>query len=374
MQPASAAPGAWQARKTPGGSSAAGIPKRSPKPRAILHIGLEKTGTTSVQAFLALNRAALAARGFRVPILVDPVFQHDLCLLAQDDEPAFATLRAVTGTLDPGALAARRAAVAAALTAATTAPGADEAIFLLSSEFAHSNLVTATEVARLAAVLGGWFASVRILVYLRRQDRLAISLLSSRLGGGEVLPPGATLAEAIFPYEAATLPYYFNYAEILANYAAAFGPGALIVREHARPRLIGGDVVADVCASCAIPPGGLLREPAQNTAFTPAVLEMLAAVNPLLPPGPARDWLMALLVRDGTGAAGPLIGRAEAARILAVCAEANAALPDILGQPFAFDGDLSSYPPEPPRPSPLDPAHAAILAAMAREAVSVFAP
>jgi len=344
------------------------------KPRAILHIGLEKTGTTSVQAFLALNRAALAARGFRVPILVDPVFQHELCLLAQEDRPAFATLRAVTGTLDPGALAARRAEVAAALTAATTAPGAEEATFLLSSEFAHSNLVTAAEVARLAAMLGRWFASVRILVYLRRQDRLAISLLSSRLGGGEVLAPGETLAEAIFPYEADTLPYYFNYAEILANYAAAFGPQALIVREYARTKLVGGDVVADVCASCGIPPHGLAREPAQNTAFTQAALELLAAVNPLLPPGPARDWLVALLVRDGTGAGGPLIGRAQAARILSVCAESNAALPDILGQPFAFDQDLSSYPAASPRPAPLHPAHAAILAAMAREAVSAAAP
>jgi hypothetical protein len=83
---------------------------------------------------------------------------------------------------------------------------------------------------------------------------------------------------------------------------------------------------------------------------------------------------VALLVREGTGAGGPLIGRAQAARILSVCAESNAALPDILGQPFAFDQDLSSYPAASPRPAPLHPAHAAILAAMAREAVSAAAP
>ena len=33
----------------------------------ILHIGTEKTGTTSIQEFLAINRAALAEQGLHVP-------------------------------------------------------------------------------------------------------------------------------------------------------------------------------------------------------------------------------------------------------------------------------------------------------------------
>ena len=33
----------------------------------ILHIGTEKTGTTSIQEFLGINRAALAEQGLHVP-------------------------------------------------------------------------------------------------------------------------------------------------------------------------------------------------------------------------------------------------------------------------------------------------------------------
>ena len=38
------------------------------KPKLILHIGTEKTGTSTIQKFLGTNRTFLSEQGFEVPI------------------------------------------------------------------------------------------------------------------------------------------------------------------------------------------------------------------------------------------------------------------------------------------------------------------
>ena len=53
------------------------IPSISPEKirifkKCILHIGMEKTGTTSIQSFLALNREELLRRGLFMPISLTP--------------------------------------------------------------------------------------------------------------------------------------------------------------------------------------------------------------------------------------------------------------------------------------------------------------
>ena len=44
--------------------------------RAILQIGTEKTGTTTLQHFLAANRGPLARRGFLYPVLLRRAQPH----------------------------------------------------------------------------------------------------------------------------------------------------------------------------------------------------------------------------------------------------------------------------------------------------------
>ena len=54
-----------------------------------LHIGVEKTGTTSIQSFLAANRTALRAEGRLYPIVPGAVGHLGLVAFALDDDPAW---------------------------------------------------------------------------------------------------------------------------------------------------------------------------------------------------------------------------------------------------------------------------------------------
>ncbi|NBO66447.1 MAG: hypothetical protein EBU88_16655, partial [Acidobacteria bacterium] len=58
----------------------------SPERRLILHIGTEKTGSTSIQTFLSLNHRRLAANGIGVPTCLGTPLHFRLQLMAHDDD------------------------------------------------------------------------------------------------------------------------------------------------------------------------------------------------------------------------------------------------------------------------------------------------
>ncbi len=347
------------------------------KPRAILHIGLEKTGSTSVQDFLFRNRTALLDRGFLIPVLPTPGHHHELCLMGQDDFPRFLTLRSMTGTIDPSDLDHRRRLVESAVATAAIAPEAAEKVFLFSSELFHSNLLTVQEVEKLHQFLCKYFSEVKILVYLRRQDRLAASLFSSRVGGGEAIPRGLSLAEAIFNFNQVTLPYYFQFDQVLKLYAQVFGYENLAARMFERSRLVGGDAVLDFCDACNIPSDGLVFQRASNESLKPAALTMLMALNSFLPgylsgrPNPARRRLMRILEQRFAGS-GKILGRAEAINIVRICQPSNKELAVFLrlSEDSPFDSNFNEYPEKQPPLPMLSAEHADIIAEFIQESLA----
>lgn len=337
------------------------------KPTAILHIGLEKTGTTSIQDFLFRNRLALLDRGITVPLLPTSSHHHEICLMGQSDQPHFLTLRSITGTIEPSELQRRRRLVAEAVAAAVAS--SDGRTFVFSSELLHSNLIDSAETDRLQQFLARYFDEVKVVVYLRRQDRLAVSLFSSRIGGGELIASDRPLAKAIFDYNMVELPYYFKYNEVLKRYAASFGRNNMIIRLFERQRLASGDAVRDFCAACSIPAEGLDFTAPSNESLTPAVLMMLMALNAWVPlevdgtPNPLRVRLMFALERHFSGG-GKLLGREEAKEIVSICQYSNQDLAAFMGMAgqTPFDDSFEDYPESPPNLSRLATEHAEIIA------------
>jgi len=58
--------------------------------KIILHIGTEKTGTTSIQEFLNLNRVALRDKGFLAPNSGGERHQSNFALIGFDGTTTFA--------------------------------------------------------------------------------------------------------------------------------------------------------------------------------------------------------------------------------------------------------------------------------------------
>nr|MBA3326009.1 hypothetical protein [Paracoccaceae bacterium] len=151
--------------------------------RAILQIGTEKTGTTTLQQFLALNRDILAQRGYRYPRFCGERNHTGLAAYALDPAKTD-TIREPFGARSAAEVPAMRTR----MQRAAQAELGDAATAIFCSEHCHSRLTSPSEVATLRAFLAEFFDDVQVCVYLRRQDHVALSLYSTSLKSGGVSP------------------------------------------------------------------------------------------------------------------------------------------------------------------------------------------
>lgn len=333
--------------------------------RAVLHIGTEKTGSTSIQRCLAARRGTLP--GVRYALSPGIENHTGLAAYAQDDA-VHDDLRQALGVASEDVAAYRRR-LERDLAAEVDAHGAS--VFLFSNEHCQSRLCRSGEVGRLACLLHRFFDEVRVVVYLRRQDRLAVSRHATTIRYGAT--DRDVFAQSDVP------PDYWDYEALLDRWAGAFGEASLVVRLYERASLASGSVVADFAriAGFSAPEGEDLRE---NRSLAPAALELLRLMNPHLPvlepdgrPGEARgplvDWLEAMF--PGTG---PRPARAEARAFLDRFAASNERVRRawFSGRATLFDEDFDDYPETAealPAPAALAEVAAALWARAERERV-----
>lgn len=306
--------------------------------RAILQIGTEKTGTTTLQQFLATNRASLRANGFLYPAFPGAMNHTGLAAFAMAPERAD-PIRTPFGYAGPADAAPLRARIAAAA-ADELDPGLT-AIFC--SEHCHSRLVNAAEVATLRDFLAAHFDEIEVSVCLRRQDQLAVSLHSTRIKSGGTSP-------AVLPNAGPDSPY-FNYDRFLGLWEQAFGREHVHVRLFDRRTLVGGDIVADFVETWGLAGAAPYVPVADlNASLSPLALEFLRRVNAGAAPDPAigaeelRGHLCSRLsaLFPGRGIRPP---RAAAEAFYALYRPSNEAVrarhfPD---RAALFDDDFSAY-------------------------------
>lgn len=312
-----------------------------------LHIGTEKTGTTSIQSFLAGNRRALCELGFYYPEAFGLPSQIGLTLYARspdvvDDLPR---RRGLTG---PRQIEAHRTALLEAFLREVAPLEGRGLTLLLSNEHLHSRLEKRDAIARLHDLLHQVAAEVQVIVYVRRQDQLAVSLESTRM------KLGGAAGKKIFPPSGDVLPAYFNYEALLARYGTVFGRPNCIVRPFRREHLIGGDVLQDFAGRIGLPLGpGLARPTRRNESVSLFGHQLLAELNRIVPPfvGDRVNRLRGNLgdtVEKLYPGKPPLASRQDAMEFQARFAESNRAvkreyLPDLSGIEL-FDGDFTMYP------------------------------
>jgi hypothetical protein len=222
--------------------------------RCILHIGTEKTGTTAWQGFLSANREALLRAGYFVPSSLSPYARranHErLTTLALADAKIADDLRQSARVTTAADVPRHRASVTEALRQEIAALPADtpnaSRTLLLSNEHCQSRLTEPAEVERLRDFLTGFARDIRIVVYLRPQHELAVSLYDQALKSGYAdipLPPDFSGRLPLWVHRG-----FFDYAELLDRWSAAFGREAIDVRIYGPAALRGGNVIDDFCA------------------------------------------------------------------------------------------------------------------------------
>lgn len=236
---------------------------------AILHIGTEKTGTTSFQRFCHLNRAELAAQGVLYPARLGGDNHRSVAMYglsaATPDEAIVAR-----GIRTEHEMDAFRRSVENTLDEQLKAAPAD-AVCLLSSEHLHSRLKTPDQIEHVHALLAPRFDRITVMVHLRPQVDVAVSLAStqSRVGGAvrrgffdQMSPEGL----------------YYNYDKLVAAWEDVFGVDAVrCIAFKSRP-----DFLGLICEELGIDRTSLAVPTRENEALD---VRTMAMVNALVDSG-----------------------------------------------------------------------------------------
>lgn len=314
--------------------------------KLILHIGTEKTGSTSIQYAMAHDRKALAQRGILYPVLFGSENHFELAVYANEDE--------IVDELKLYQLRAQHCDLATfrnrlrqhLANEVAAAPSAHTMI--LSNEHCHSRLTRLSSVQRLRDLLQEFADDIEIVVYLRRQDKLAVSLFSTQLKLGGTAP----VFPKVYPKH---LPHYYDFQNLLQLYAEVFGADKITVRLFEPKMLYDGDIVSDFYAVTGIdlPVPNLPRANEALSAKQGLFLEAFNQRYPLIVDGQinaARGDIFSVIQKSGLSAA-YRPARQLARDFYDLYAEGNdwvrqTYLAD-LERPTLFDEDFASYPDAP---------------------------
>lgn len=184
--------------------------------RLILHIGTEKTGTTSLQAWAAEYRDQLAQQGVWYPLSLGKFNHRSLSFFGRTADDPDDGMREAGLTTD-AALRLRIGELRHQFAnehGRSLARGCTTA--LISSEHLHSRLRDDQEVGRVADFIKPFFDSITVMIHLRPQVDMALSLASTAARRGH------QIGRRFFDRIAADNPYY-NYDTLVALWENAFG-------------------------------------------------------------------------------------------------------------------------------------------------------
>lgn len=293
--------------------------------RLFLHIGSYKTGTSAIQHGLLRHREVLARQG--ISYVTDDGLPN---LHRQFALPGGRFLPQGFVPTDPAGLARILAAAKGEVVV-----GSSERMFFIFDP---------AQIAALAAALRPAFDEVRIICYLRRQDRHANALLleSAKRPTPHLIALCGT-GTAPLPPPHPDQDLYLDYNRKLGHWADAFGEAALTIRLYDRARLKDGDSLADVLGLLGRPGLRLPPEPETNPSLGAAQARMGQILNGF-PDDPAlRKRIFARLGKGGR----LLPDQAAALAFLEPYRAGNRALNARFGiseHPDLFDDDVTDLP------------------------------
>ncbi len=148
----------------------------------ILHPGTEKTGSTSLQRVLHQNRETLQNNGILVPASFGKV-SHNLLFAALQDDDVFDNVKLMELARNKSSANQLRKHIRRSFEQdLENNPGTSKIIF--TSELIHSRMFRASSIKKIAEYFSGIVDEVKVIVFLRRQDRLAVSRFSTVLKDG----------------------------------------------------------------------------------------------------------------------------------------------------------------------------------------------
>ncbi|NYJ00750.1 hypothetical protein HNR19_001448 [Nocardioides thalensis] len=232
----------------------------------VLHVGMNKAGSTSIQHFLRGNETALAAGGWLYPRTPGKVRHVRVGFYVKSDAELARTGAWVTGDYpDPDVFRARFPRRLAAELHESGQPRA-----ILSEEY----LWHAGRLPAVRELVAPFARSTRVVVYLRRQDDHLISAYQQSVRGGDT--------QRIDSFAAARArSAHYDYGSRLTAWQRDVAPDALVVRRFGPAHFAGGSLYQDFldAAEIDVPATSLEIPPRRNESLDAEAVEFLRVYN-----------------------------------------------------------------------------------------------
>jgi hypothetical protein len=308
-----------------------------------LHIGLEKTGTTSIQEFLYMNQAALLRRGFWLPGCLGHKNHKLLAAFGFDvGSRDIAVTSAGVGSSSEAVDDFREKLRESLRCSVESASGK---IGIITSEDL-SRLARADEVSRVVRLASEIAEEVRVIAFIRRQDILATSRFYSLVRGGSA-------HEQVIP-DIESTPKYYNFFWNIGLWIDAVGADNVLVRRFPeRPEDEGFNSILEFCDIVGIDASSLDKIKAQHVSLD-AVNQILMQEFNRIKVGYDPDgieWLMGLIEPLNDRSLGQIPSEKQARQFYDRFRQGNLALLRRLkAEDQMFSEDFSMYSSESMRP------------------------
>lgn len=209
--------------------------------KLILHIGTEKTGTTSIQKFLMINRELLNSNNILIPKTISlpngnhrwaPTFAFD------DDYEDDFTLWKFEKNKD-----LRKKLIDEKLKEFKKEISMSNAnICIISSEHFSSRLTNIENIKKLKKLLSSLFDEISIVLYIRQPIEAAISLLSTAIKSGCVRKD----------LDLNKFSNSFNNLKIIKTWETIFSKKNFKIKLFDKVEFVNNDLIQDFCCECNI--------------------------------------------------------------------------------------------------------------------------
>ncbi len=241
----------------------------------IIHIGTEKTGSTFLQKFVRNNADMLRDSGIATPSSTGPLNDRELATYAMKPHLIDDHVQEL-GIVEHSAREQWRDEFRSQFLEECQALKNDHDALLLSSEHFHSRLVAQEDVSSLFDLLSEVCNEFKVIVYLRRQDRMAASYASTYFKSGQ----GGGLEGFRKHLEGLVVDGpYFDYWHLLSTWAKVFGNESIAPRLYSRAQLFHNDLLSDFAHAIELPmdslPAAQLKR--DNVSLSNSAVDSLSA-------------------------------------------------------------------------------------------------
>lgn len=230
----------------------------------VLHIGMSKSGTSFIQNFMAENKKTLQLEGYSVffrprimpSVIIDPSLKYPLF-----KELGLKSVREIEEFQKN-----KSSDIKANIEKKENAFFSSEWFCGFSEE----------EIERLHCFLKDYFDAFSIVIYIRRQDRYAVSLYTLRMINGET-------SSSCFDLKPRLLNKFYYY-QIIKKWISVFGKDSIRVRVFETGEFLNGSFVDDFLDASRISGGPYVKEiPTANQSINHVGQEFLRRLNYRLP-------------------------------------------------------------------------------------------